>query len=109
LRIQSPTRGGPFALSTLNSQLSTLLQSEAIRLFADRASLSHPSFALTPENAAAVAQVCQRLDGIPLAIELAAARAGLLSVEQLCTRLDDRFRMLTGGRRSALPRQQTLR
>ena len=68
-----------------------------------------PSFALTERNAPAVAQICARLDGIPLAIELAAARVRALSVEQIAARLDDRFRLLTGGSRTALPRQQTLR
>ncbi len=82
---------------------------EAIRLFAERAATVAPSFAVTPGNAVAVAQVCQQLDGIPLAIELAAARVRVLSVEQVAQRLDDRFRLLTGGSRTALPRQQTLR
>src|SRR5207249_1309780 len=62
----------------------------------------------TPQNARVVAQVCQRLDGIPLAIELAAARVKALSVEKINERLDDMFRLLTGGSRTALPRQQTL-
>src|SRR5207237_4952043 len=65
--------------------------------------------AVTPANAPSVAQVCQRLDGIPLAIELAAARVRALPVEQINARLDDMFRLLTGGSRTALPRQQTLR
>src|SRR5206468_1494043 len=68
-----------------------------------------PSFALNDQNAPAVAQVCQRLDGIPLAIELAAVRVKALPVEQIAQRLDDRFRLLAGGSRTALPRQQTLR
>jgi predicted ATPase/class 3 adenylate cyclase len=86
-----------------------LLQYEAIRLFVDRATLMQPAFALTSANAAAVVQVCRRLDGIPLAIELAAARVRAMRVEQIATRLDDQFRLLTGGSRTALPRQQTLR
>jgi predicted ATPase/DNA-binding SARP family transcriptional activator/class 3 adenylate cyclase len=86
-----------------------LMQFEAIRLFADRARLSQATFAVTQANAPAVAQVCQRLDGIPLAIELAAARVRALPVEQIDERLDDMFRLLTGGSRAALPRQQTLR
>jgi predicted ATPase/class 3 adenylate cyclase len=86
-----------------------LLESEAVRLFVERAHLYQPRFALTPENAGAVSQVCLRLDGIPLALELAAARLRSLSVEEICARLDDRFRLLTGGSRTALPRQQTLR
>src|SRR5205823_997224 len=67
------------------------------------------AFSVTGENVDAVAQICRGLDGIPLAIELAAARVRLLSVEQIAMRLDDRFRLLTGGSRTALPRQQTLR
>src|SRR5213079_3004067 len=86
-----------------------LTQYEAVRLFVDRALLSQASFTVTHQNALAVAQVCQRLDGIPLAIELAAARLRALPVEQIVARLDDRFRLLTGGSRTALPRQQTLR
>jgi predicted ATPase len=82
---------------------------EAVQLFADRARLSQASFAVTPANAPAVVQVCERLDGIPLAIELAAARVKALPVEKLNERLDDMFRLLTGGSRTALPRQQTLR
>jgi predicted ATPase/class 3 adenylate cyclase len=82
---------------------------EAIRLFIDRAVASAPQFAVTSSNAPAVAQVCSRLDGIPLAIELAAARVKVLSAEQIASRLDERFRLLTGGSRTALPRQQTLR
>jgi predicted ATPase/class 3 adenylate cyclase len=86
-----------------------LAQSEAVRLFIDRAKTALPAFTLTDANAPAVAQICARLDGIPLAIELAAARVKLLKVEQVAERLDDRFRLLTGGSRTALPRQQTLR
>lgn len=84
-------------------------QYDAVRLFIERAAAALPGFSLTPENAASVAQICARLDGIPLAIELAAARVALLRVEQISARLDDAFRLLTGGSRSALPRQQTLR
>jgi predicted ATPase/class 3 adenylate cyclase len=89
--------------------LEELRELEAVSLFADRARFSQPDFAVTPANALAVAQVCHRLDGIPLAIELAAARVKALPVEKLAERLDDRFRLLTGGSRTALPRQQTLR
>ena len=81
----------------------------AVRLFADRAAAVQPEFVLTDENAAAVAQICARLDGIPLAIELAAARVRVLPPRQLLERLDDRFRILTGGSRTALERHQTLR
>ncbi len=78
-------------------------------LFIDRATAAQPAFQITDQNAGAVADICQRLDGIPLAIELAAARVRALSVEKIAARLDDRFRLLTGGSRTALPRQQTLR
>jgi predicted ATPase len=70
---------------------------------------SNPDFGLTEDNAPFVAQICSRLDGIPLAIELAASRVKVLTPEQIAARLDDRFRLLTGGSRTALPRQQTLR
>jgi non-specific serine/threonine protein kinase len=84
-------------------------QYPAVQLFVERACVVLPEFRLTAENAVAVAQVCWRLDGIPLAIELAATRVSMLRVEQIAARLDDRFRLLTGGSRTALPRQQTLR
>ena len=80
---------------------------DAVRLFVDRARAARRDFTVGPENASAIADVCRRLDGIPLALELAAARVKVLSVEQIRARLDDRFRLLTGGR-SAVPRQQTL-
>ena len=79
------------------------------RLFIDRATKVEPRFHLTDHNASSIAQICQRLDGIPLAIELAAARVKLFTPEQIAERLDDRFKLLTGGSRTALPRQQTLR
>ncbi len=82
---------------------------EAIRLFADRAAASRPGFAVGPDNAAAVTSICRALDGMPLAIELAAARVRALSVEQISARLDDRYGLLTAGDRSAAPRQRTLR
>jgi non-specific serine/threonine protein kinase len=84
-------------------------RSEAVRLFVARARLIRSDFRVSAQDAEAVAQVCHRLDGIPLAIELAAARMRSLSVEDLKHRLEDRFHLLTGGDRSALPRQQTLR
>ena len=86
-----------------------LLQSEAAQLFIDRAVAVHASFAVTPDNAAAIATICRRVDGIPLALELAAARVRTLSVDTIAARLDDRFRLLTGGDRTGLPRQRTLR
>jgi non-specific serine/threonine protein kinase len=89
--------------------LDDVRRSEAIRLFVDRAQGVAAEFAVTGENAAALITVCRRLDGIPLAIELAAARMRILTVEQIAARLDDRFRLLTGGSRTALQRQQTLR
>jgi non-specific serine/threonine protein kinase len=81
----------------------------AVRLFCERAAAVRPGFALTAESAPAVAQVCARLDGIPLALELAAARVRVLPPQQLLARLEDRFRLLTGGSRTALERHQTLR
>ncbi|HEX6033474.1 MAG TPA: adenylate/guanylate cyclase domain-containing protein, partial [Anaerolineales bacterium] len=87
----------------------SLADSESTQLFVDRARTVNPNFHLTESNALFVAQICSRLDGIPLAIELAAARVKLLSPEQIAARLDDRFRLLVGGSRTALPRQQTLR
>ncbi len=89
--------------------LADLTQVEAVRLFVERAHSAQPNFTINERNAAAIAQICQRLDGIPLAIELAAARVKVLSAEQIAARLDDSFRLLTGGSRDALPRQQTLR
>jgi predicted ATPase/class 3 adenylate cyclase len=82
---------------------------EATRLFVERAAKAEPRFQVTKTNAAAIVQICQRLDGIPLAIELAAARVKLFTPKQIAERLDDRFQLLSGGSRSALPRQQTLR
>ena len=85
------------------------LQSGAIQLFTERAKAADPRFELDDRNASTVAAICRRLDGIPLAIEMAAARAPMLGVDRLAQKLDERFRVLTGGRRTALPRQQTLR
>ena len=82
---------------------------EAVRLFSERAAAVTPTFRLTREIADAVIEICRQLDGIPLAIELAAARTRALSVENIAARLGDRFRVLTTGDRTALPRQQTLR
>jgi predicted ATPase/DNA-binding CsgD family transcriptional regulator len=90
-------------------QIEPPTESEAVRLFVERARAAVPTFTLTDRNVVAVEQICQRLDGIPLAIELAAARVGVLSPEQIAARLGDRFGLLTGGSRTALPRYQTLR
>jgi predicted ATPase/DNA-binding CsgD family transcriptional regulator len=86
-----------------------LLQSEAVRLFVERAKAASPTFDLTASNGQAVATLCQRLDGIPLAIELAAVRLRALTVGQILNQMGDRFRLLTTGSRAASPRQQTLR
>lgn len=86
-----------------------LQHSEAAQLFMDRVRWRQPDFALTPENAQAVADICHRLDGLPLALELAAARTNVVTVAQLVPRLDDALRLLTGGSRTVAPRQQTLR
>jgi predicted ATPase len=82
---------------------------EAVQLFLERASLVARRFSVDASNALSIAQICYRLDGIPLAIELAAARVQMLSVDQISAGLDDRFNLLTGGARTLLPRQQTLR
>ena len=89
--------------------LGDLARHEALQLFAERASAARSGFALGSDNAEAVARLCLTLDGMPLAIELAAARVRALSVEQIASRLDDRFRLLASGDRTAPPRQQTLR
>jgi predicted ATPase/class 3 adenylate cyclase len=90
-------------------RVSTFQEDDGAELFASRAKAAVPSFALTPENIGTVKRICKRLDGIALAIELAAARVKSMSIEELWKRLDDRFRILTGGSRTALPRQRTLR
>jgi predicted ATPase len=86
-----------------------VLTAEAVQLFVERAQVVRPELTLSAPQVGLVAQVCWRLDGIPLAIELAAARLAALPLEQLAARLDDRFRLLSGGSRTAMPRQQTLR
>jgi predicted ATPase/DNA-binding SARP family transcriptional activator len=100
LEIPDPQR--PLFLAKLSSVAS-------VRLFVERAASIWSGFELTDQNMEAVAQICQRLDGIPLAIELAAARVRTLSTSQLVERIDDRFQLLTSGSRTALPRHQTLR
>ena len=89
--------------------VESLMNYEATRLFTERAIKANPQFTLKKDNAPYVAQICERLDGIPLAIELAAARLKLFMPQQIAERLDDRFKLLTGGSRTALPHQQTLR
>ena len=96
-----PPGGGP--------SLAQLRQNEAVMLFVERALAASGTFELTDANQAAVAELCRRLDGLPLAIELAAVRTRVLTAEQILDRLSDRFALLTGGGRAALPRQQTLR
>jgi predicted ATPase/class 3 adenylate cyclase len=88
--------------------VSVLARNDCVRLFVERATAAAPAFHLTAANAPAIAQIGRRLDGIPLALELAAARATVLPPQQIVAGLDDRFRLLTGGRRTALPRHQTL-
>ncbi len=105
----------PFHVPSLSSPDPThlspsaeLLEYAAVALFVERAQQVLPGFNITEKNARFLAQICRRLDGIPLAIELAAVRVKVLSLEQIATRLDDRFSLLTGGSRRALPRHQTL-
>jgi predicted ATPase/class 3 adenylate cyclase len=85
-----------------------LAGSDAVMLFCERARANQPGFGLSDANAAAVARICRRLDGIPLGLELAAAKIRVLGAHQVAERLDDRFRLLTGGSRTAVPRHQTL-
>jgi predicted ATPase/class 3 adenylate cyclase len=98
------TGGTPASSADLEAAAST----EAVRLFTERATAVDPGFSLGLSNVGAVAEICRRLDGIPLAIELAAARVSAMSTEDIALRLGDRFRLLAGGRRTAVPRQQTL-
>jgi predicted ATPase/class 3 adenylate cyclase len=88
--------------------MDVIAASDAVRLFVDRAQAQDPGFVLDDASAPLVASVCRRLDGIPLALELAAARLSAMSLQQVSDRLDQRFRLLTGGSRTAMPRQQTL-
>jgi predicted ATPase/class 3 adenylate cyclase/DNA-binding CsgD family transcriptional regulator len=88
--------------------VEALSQFDAVRLFCDRARRAHPSFQLTIENGPAVAEICHRLDGIPLAIELAAARCRVMAPSRILTGLSDAFHLLSGGSRTLMPRQQTL-
>ena len=86
-----------------------LIQYEAVRLFTERALSVNSNFRINNKNASSIAEICSRLDGIPLAIELAAARSNILTADKINERLDDRFKLLSGGKRTALPRQKTLR
>ncbi|HQR10946.1 MAG TPA: tetratricopeptide repeat protein [Casimicrobiaceae bacterium] len=97
------------SLPDANANAETMGRSEAVQLFVERAERQQPGFALTDARASAVAQLCIHLDGIPLALELAAARIRSLSVEEISVRLNDRFKLLIDGNRTALPRHQTLR
>src|SRR5271166_3153670 len=100
----------PLALPAEDAEdMDDLLRYGGVRLFVERLRAAEPHFGPDRRSAAMIAAICRRLDGIPLAIELAAARAAVLGVEEVATHLDDRFRILTGGRRTALPRHQTLR
>jgi non-specific serine/threonine protein kinase len=96
------------ALDGRGQPLQQLADTASVQLFVERARAAHPEFAVTPQNAAAVARVCGRLDGLPLAVELAAARLRVLTPEQLAERIDERFQLLVGGPRSSPVRQQTL-
>ncbi len=101
LDIRSVSLSGPDIVERLS-------QYEAVKLFIDRASAVRPDFVVTNANAPALAEICSRLDGIPLAIELAAARARVLNLDQIAERLDDRFRLLRTGGTGRMPHQQTL-
>jgi predicted ATPase len=103
-----PSLSLPPEQPNVEKSASALLEFAAIRLFVERARQANPSFQLTRSSAEFVRQICQQLDGIPLAIEMAAARVKSLSVTQIAARLEDRFALLTGGNRAALPRQRTL-
>ncbi len=101
----------PLALPAVGRlpKLEVLSQCEAVRLFVERAQAVHPTFRLTSENAAAVVEICHQLDGLPLAIELAAPRVRLLPPQALLARLQKRLPLLTGGARDLPARQQALR
>jgi len=104
-----PSLSLPPAPTVAEPSLELLTSSDAVRLFLERAIVVQSGFTITDQNAYAVGEICRRLDGIPLAIELAAARVNVLSVDQIAARLDDCFALLTGGQRTAVPRQRTLR
>ncbi|NUU22797.1 MAG: hypothetical protein HOV68_14990, partial [Streptomycetaceae bacterium] len=100
---------GPLELPHEHADAATALRTAAVRLFAERARAVRPGLAVDDANIGAVVEICRRLDGMPLAIELAAARTRSLTPTQIARRLDDRFRLLTGGSRTAMARHQTLR
>ncbi len=106
-----PYRVPPLAVPDVSEKVyyEAWNQYDALRLFVERAITVMPGFQVTEDNLPALVQICRRLDGLPLALELAAARINVLTTSQIAARLDDRFRLLTGGSRTALPRQQTLR
>lgn len=99
----------PLSLPAAGAAMAELAESDAVTFFCERARAAQPTFELDSTNAAAVARICRRLDGIPLALELAAARLQVLSPAQVADRLEDRFRLLTGRERIAVPHHQTLR
>ena len=101
-------RHGAGTDETSPGDFEAAVATEAVRLFAERASTVDPGFTLSHQNVGSITEICRRLDGIPLAIELAAARVSVMSTEDIALRLGDRFRLLAGGRRTAVPRQQTL-
>jgi predicted ATPase/DNA-binding SARP family transcriptional activator len=100
---------GPLAMPVQDGTASEALRFPAVRLFADRGAAARPGFTVDQATVGPVLDICRALDGIPLAIELAAARLRALSPDQIAARLDDRFRLLAGGSRTSLPRHQTLR
>jgi predicted ATPase/DNA-binding SARP family transcriptional activator/tetratricopeptide (TPR) repeat protein len=100
---------GPLAMPARDATAAEALRYPAVRLFADRAAAARPGFVVEEATVGPVLHICRSLDGIPLAIELAAARLRALSPDQIAARLDDRFRLLAGGSRTSLPRHQTLR
>lgn len=113
LQLQSLTCPNPGAarigaLPPGPADLEAAAATEAVRLFAERASTVDPGFRLDQSNVTSISEICRRLDGIPLAIELAAARVAVMSTDDIALGLGDRFRLLAGGRRTAVPRQQTL-
>jgi predicted ATPase len=108
-RVKSPGGCRPCHYPGPRSRLGdTAVESEAVRLFLERAQEVKPGFAATEHNTAAIAHVCYRLDGLPLAVELGATRVNVLMPEQIADELDRRFRLLVGGCRAAVPRLQTL-